>query len=181
MEVADTLDLQEVHIIQDPFMVDVCRRITWAILSDGRSLFNTVFVEAQFRQGENFRWPTALIYKITDDVRYANTIVRPFYPMEWIIQANPPGKGVGTSGTNKGGHQGTGTTGKGGQREQATTSRGRDMSGGGGPRRQPWTDERHPKIVAIMADYLATRGTRVILTEILDAANKVCIHQGPRA
>jgi hypothetical protein len=172
LEVADTLDLQEVHIIQDSFTADVCRRITWAILSDGRSVFNTVLVEAQFRQGENFRWPTSLIYKITDDVRYANTIVRPFYPMEWIIPANPPGKGVGTRGTNEGGHQGTGTTGKGGQQELATTARGRDVSGGGGPCRQPWTDDRHPKIVAMMADYLATRGSRVILTEILDAANK---------
>ena len=62
LEVADTLDLQEVHIIRDSFTADVCRRITWAILSNGRSVFNTVLVEAQFRQGENFRWPTSLIY-----------------------------------------------------------------------------------------------------------------------
>jgi hypothetical protein len=170
-DVAETLDLQEVHIIRDLFTADVCRHITWAILSDGRSFFNTVLVEAQFRNGETFRWPTSLIYKITDDARYANTIVRPFYPTEWLIQTNPTGKGVGVSNTGDGGHLGTGTT-KGGHKEHGTMARGRDMRGGGGPRRQPWTDERHPKIVAMMADYLETRGTRVQLTEILDASNK---------
>ncbi len=143
----------------------MCAGISRGQLSDGRSFFNTVLVEAQFCNGETSRWPTSLIYKITDDVCYANTIVCPFYPTEWLIQTNPPGKGVGVSNTGDGGHPGTGTTGKGGQREHGTTARGRDMPGGGGPRRQPWTDERHPKIVAMMADYLATRGTRVQLTE----------------
>ncbi len=52
---AETLDQQEVHIIQDSFTANVCRRITWAILTDGRSFFNTVLVEVQFRSGERFR------------------------------------------------------------------------------------------------------------------------------
>jgi hypothetical protein len=171
-EVAETLDLQEVHIIRDSFTTDVCRRITWAILSDGRSFFNTVLVEAQFRNGETFRWPTSLIYKITDDVRYANTITRPFYPVEWLVQSPPPAKGIGLGGNSDGAHLGTGTTGKGGHRDNGTTPKGRENAGGGGQRRQQWTDERHPKIVAMMADYISTRGTRVQLTEILDAANK---------
>jgi hypothetical protein len=53
-----------------------------------------------------------------------------------------------------------------------TNPRGRDNTGGGGLRQQPWTDDRHPKIVAMMADYIPTRGTRIQLMEILDAANK---------
>ena len=40
----ETLDLQEVHIIRDTFTADICRQITWAILTDGRSFFNTVLV-----------------------------------------------------------------------------------------------------------------------------------------
>ncbi len=67
-EVCETLDLQEVHIIRESFTADVCRCITWAILSNGRSFFNTVLLETQFCRGEQFRWPTSLIYKITDDV-----------------------------------------------------------------------------------------------------------------
>jgi hypothetical protein len=175
LEVCETLDLQEVHIIRDSFTADVCRHITWAILSDGRSFFNTVLVEAQFRQGERFRWPTSLIYKITDDVRYANVIARPFYPTEWLIQAGTTGKGMGNGGgVGDGGGTGGGAPGKGGPREQGrdTNPRGREGTGVGGPRRQPWIDDRHPKIVTMMADYIAARGARVQLTEILDAANK---------
>ena len=66
IEIAETLDLQEVHVICDSFKVDICRRITWAILTDGRSFFNTVIVEAQFRRKERFKWPTSLIHKIID-------------------------------------------------------------------------------------------------------------------
>jgi hypothetical protein len=79
-EVCKTLDLQEVHIIRDSFTADVCPRITWAIWSDGPSFFNTVLVDAQFRRGEQFRWPTSLIHKISDDVRFAKMIDRTIYP-----------------------------------------------------------------------------------------------------
>ena len=44
-----------------------------------------MLVEAQFRGGDRFRWPTSLIHKITDDVRFAKAIDRPMYPTEWII------------------------------------------------------------------------------------------------
>ena len=69
LEIAETLDLQEVHIIRNSFTADICRRITWAILTDGRSFFNTVIVEAQFRRTECFKWPTSLIHKIRRTVR----------------------------------------------------------------------------------------------------------------
>jgi hypothetical protein len=49
LKVAETLNQQEVHIIHDSFTADVCRRITWAILMDGRSFLNTVLIESQFR------------------------------------------------------------------------------------------------------------------------------------
>jgi hypothetical protein len=38
--------------------------------------------------------------------------------------------------------------------------------------RQPWVDNRHLSIVAMMADYVAAKGLWIRLTEILDAANK---------
>ena len=55
LEIVKTLDLQEVHVICDSFTADICRGITWAILTDGRSFFNTVIVEAQFRRTERFK------------------------------------------------------------------------------------------------------------------------------
>jgi hypothetical protein len=73
-EVCEMLDLQKVHIILESFDADICPRITWAILSDGRSFFNTVLLETQFRRGEQFKWPTSLIYKTMVDVRFAKTI-----------------------------------------------------------------------------------------------------------
>ncbi len=77
LEVAGTLNQQEVHIIHKSFTADVCRCITRAILTDGRSFFTTVLGESQFRWGEQFRWPMSLIHKITDNVRFAKAINRP--------------------------------------------------------------------------------------------------------
>ncbi len=42
----------------------------------------------------------------------------------------------------------------------------------GGGRCQEWVDQRHPKIVGMMTEYVAARGMRIQLTEILDATNK---------
>ncbi len=85
LEVCKMLDQQEVHIIRDSLTADVRKRITWAILSNGWSFFNTVLVELQFRHGKQFKWPTSLIHKITYNVRFAKPINRPFYPTKWII------------------------------------------------------------------------------------------------
>jgi hypothetical protein len=170
-EICETLDLQEVHIVRESFTADVCHRITWAILSDGRSFFNTLLVEAQFRWGKRFKWPTSFIHKITDDVQFAKTIEWPFYPMEWLIPTTggPSPAGSGEAGGGYGGGQVPSRT-----RDSAkgSTPKRWENSGGGGNRRQPWVDDRHPKIVAMMADYVADRGLRDHLTEILDAANK---------
>ena len=175
-EVADTLDQQEVHIIRDSFTADVCRRITWAILTDGRSFFNTVLVEAQFRGRDRVRWPTSLIHKITDDVRFAKAIDRPMYPTEWIITPHPLAGGGGGGGGGSGGGGGNGGQGGGGKTDQG----GRKTGGGGGGgdgggrrrERQPWVDKRHPRIAAMMNEFVSLMGYRIKLTHILDAANK---------
>ncbi len=174
---AETLDQQEVHIIRDAFTPDICRQITWAILTDGQSFFNTVLVEAQFRNNERFKWPTSLIHTITDNVRFAKAIDRPMYPTEWIVPTqNPQGGMYGSSGGGRqgGGGQGTNPRGQQQQPPRATGMAGGRGGGGGGScqQRQPWADERHPRIIAMMADYVAAKGPRIRLTEILDACNK---------
>ncbi len=132
LEVPETLDLQEVHIIRNSFTPDVCRRITWAILTDGWSFFNTVLVESQFRQNERFKWPTSLIHKIVDDVRFAKTIDRPMYPTEWITAPQTQGTGGGGGG---GGGGTTGVTNHGGGPGN-TQGGGRNANGGGGNNRR---------------------------------------------
>ena len=168
LEIADTLDLQEVHIIQESFTPDVCRRITWAILTDGRSFFNTVLVESQFRQQQRFKWPTSLIHKTVNNIRYAKTIHSSMYPMEWVIATNNTqitgggsggGGGGGTGGAGGGGGGGAGGGGRGqgnapgGSRNAGGTSS--DLCRGQNQQRQPWVDKRHPKIVAMMANYVS--------------------------
>ena len=165
LEIGDTLDLQEVHIIQESFTPDVCRRITWAILTDGRSFFNTVLVESQFRQRQRIKWPTSLIHKIVDDVRYAETIHRPMYPTEWVIATNHTqimGGGSGRGGGGRAGGAGgggRGGAGGGGRGQGNVSGGGRNAGGTGGglrrgqnQQRQSWVDKRHPKIAAMMAD-----------------------------
>ncbi len=100
LEVYDTLDQQEVCIIMDSFMANVCCQITWAILSNGCSFFNTVLVGAQFCRGEHFKWLTSLIHKIMDNVHFAKLIDCPFYQVEWLIT---PANWQGTAGNNGGG------------------------------------------------------------------------------
>ncbi len=92
------------HIIRESFTPDVYQRITWAILSDGRSFFNTVLVEEQFRGKEKFELPTLLINKITDNVHFAQPINLPFYPQEWLITTQSiPGNAGGEGGGGGGG------------------------------------------------------------------------------
>ncbi len=50
----------------------------------------------------------SLIQKIIDDVRYANVIVRPFYPTEWLITAGLFGLGKGSNNIGNGGGTGGG-------------------------------------------------------------------------
>ena len=185
LEIADTLDLQEVHIIQESFTPDVCRHITWAILTDGRSFFNTVLAESQFCQPQRFKWPTSLIHKIVDDVWYAKTIHRPIYPTELVITTNHTqitggGSGGGGGGRAGGaGRGGVGNAGGGGRGQGNALGGGRNARGTSGglcrgqnQQLQPWVDERHSKIAAMMADYVSAYGLQICLTDILNKANK---------
>lgn len=176
-EITEMLDLQEVHIIRDSFTPDVCRRITWAILTDGRSFFNTVLVEAQFRRNELFKWPTSLIHKIIDEVRFALPIVRPMYPTKWLITPQLPLGGGGEAGGIGGGRSGGGGGGQGGGGKNDQVNQ-NPVGGSGGNRRgqqqqrQTWIDEWHPKIIEMMKEYVARFGLQIRLIDLLNGSNK---------
>ncbi len=75
---------------------------------------------------------------------------------------NGGGSGGGTGGWGSGGGMG---------------HDGKPAATGGGSKRQlqqcqQWVDGCHPRIIEMMANYVASKGMRVRLTEILDAANK---------
>ncbi len=77
-------------------------------------------------------------------------------------------RGVGRGGGGGGGNN------QGQQKDDKHNKRGP----GGGGRCREWVDQCHPKIVGMMAEYVAARGMRIQLTVILDAANK-CITDLP--
>jgi hypothetical protein len=101
------------------------------------------------------------------------------YPTEWVIattHTHSTGGGGGGGGASGGGGGGLGEGG-GGQGNVPGGGRNAGVTGGGlrrGPnqQRQPWADKRHPKIVAMMADYVSAYGLRICLTDILNKANK---------
>ncbi len=74
------LDCQECFSICEAYTKEVCARITWAILDDGRSFFGKTVVAADFAPGA--RGPRATLYleAITDSVRNANLIQRATFP-----------------------------------------------------------------------------------------------------
>jgi hypothetical protein len=171
LKVCNTLDQQEVHIISDSFTANMCCRIMWEILSNGRFFFIIVLVKAQFCGGKRFKWPTSLTHKITDNVCFAKPINLPFYPAKWLATTTNRQGTVGNNGGKKsyggGKNQGANKEPNKGQQPQ-----GRNNGGERGNCGQPWVDDCHPRIVAMVADYVSTQGLRVQLNKILNASNK---------
>jgi len=171
MDIRDILLLQEVAYIRTAFTPDICRRITWAIIDDGRAFFNTVMLRGHFDGSiRRVRWPTSNLAVIGEAVRYAYPIQRPNYPYEWRVKT---GEGIGGQKGDKGKLIQAGQQGAAGMAPQGAPNKG---VAGGGVRQQhrgEWVDTRHPRIAGMMAPYIAAKGTtRINLTEILDAANK---------
>ena len=87
----------------------------------------------------------------------------------------PPRPPVGAAGAGaEGGETTKGVATRGAEVEEAEAEAGAEAVGAEGRRteRQPWTDDRHPRIAAMMKDYANVRGYRIKLTDILDGANK---------
>jgi hypothetical protein len=221
-----TLELKEVMAQKSAFTAEHCRRITWAIIDDGRAHFDNVKTTLDFRGPNEPAWPQSFLVDILRNVRYAIPVERANFPEEWKRKArisaddNKGGGGPGAGSTPASGRdqnigpQGS-MQGMGGKRcdhgnPQAFTGSGGQATYGQGqqsgwwapfpsggypgapynayPHTQPgqqqggqppgrdwragWTDERNPKIKALMQGYLERTGGRVHLTNILDAVGK---------
>ena len=161
MRIRNCLDTAGVYNIRQAFTSDICYRISWAIIDDGRSFFSTVLIQHDFTHG-NVRFPETLIDSILPEVRYANPIMRANYPKEWQPKQ---ARAQATSQTlsaklNWSPPDGTPT---------------QHRSGGGtAPQQQkanaPFQDQRHPLIVKMMAPYIAKLGDNVYVGELFDAA-----------
>jgi hypothetical protein len=65
------------------FTAEHCRRITWAILDDGRAHFDDVKIMLDFQGPDEPVWPQSYLVDILRTVRYAIPVERANFPEEW--------------------------------------------------------------------------------------------------
>jgi hypothetical protein len=91
MDLKQIFDDSSTQTIQDAFNVNVCHRIIWAIVCDGRFFFSKVKLSQDLISG--FGWkdcPTSLLNLILDKVMYAEPIMRQTFPIKWEYVEPPP-------------------------------------------------------------------------------------------
>ncbi len=200
-QIHKTLELKEVYALKDKFSPENCRRITWAILDDGRAFFDDVKTTIDFTVPE-MTFPQSFLIDILNSVRYAVSVERASFPDEWRCRERKEDKGGKTPGTGQGSwnHTGDNTpkkggygSGSGGEKQQHPYGYGGAGGGQGGNRyggqgfsdpfgrrgggsqgdcRSGWTNVRNHKIKELMDPYLERYNGRIHLAEVLDAAGK---------
>ncbi len=194
------MDLAEVQQLSKKFTPEIVRRITWAIINDGRAFFNTILTQQDFNGRGVIVFPQSFLAGVLENIRFCNPIQRGNFPAEWLGQPRterntasrgaPSGAGGARSSPGGDGGNNGGTTGGGtrqhaepGRRGKATkrayegfgsgSQQGAGPSGGGGGRRwaPPSPDPCHPKIAALMNPYLAKTNGCLFLPTLLDAGN----------
>jgi hypothetical protein len=187
------MDLPEVQQLRQKFPPEICRRISWAIIDDGRSFLNTVLTQQDFDGRGALSFPQSFQTGVLESVRFCNPIQRGNFPIEWMVQPRsdrirqqPRGTdtqaltGGGAGGARGGGTPGGGGFGRpGGSGGGSQQKRENDGDGGphiGGPGGRGWKrwsppspDPRHPKIAAMMNPYLELSNGVLSLPRILDA------------
>ena len=80
LKICCILDREECFTIQNVYTREICARITWAIVNEGRSFFGQNPIASDFAPGTNFNFSTCLLEGITDSVRNAIPIQRAIFP-----------------------------------------------------------------------------------------------------
>ncbi len=167
VKIHHVLNREECFTIRDAYTKEICARITWAIINNGRSFFGRNPVSSDFTPGMAFQLLVSCLDSITDSVHNALPVQRATFPKQWttpVAQELPPaGRQM-----QHGQHQvpmipppaGWSTSPKNQQGQQ------------GSPKKAPLEDVRHPTIRLLMDPYLARYNNYINLSAILTAANK---------
>ena len=126
-----TMDLRDVMAIKSHVTAEQCRRITWAIIDDGRSYFDNVKTTLDFSSGAGVVFPQSYLVDVIKNVRYGIPVERANFPSEWLSQKKtiPHDQGQSSSRTQGAGNQGT----RGTERQmQRSPGRGYEQPYGGG-------------------------------------------------
>jgi len=84
------LDCEECFTIRNAYTREICARITWAIVDEGRLFFGGNPVASDFAPGTMFNFSTCLLEGITDSVRNAIPIQQAMFPHEWMAPLKAP-------------------------------------------------------------------------------------------
>lgn len=159
MRIRNCMDTAGVYNIRQAYTADVCHRIAWAVIDDGRSYFSKVLIQQDFESAD-VAYPESLLDAILVDVRFANPVMRASYPPQWRPKAPAPTPQA---------FQWTPPAGA----PAPPAHAGAVLPTAASPQAKkntPWIDNRHPLIVKMMAPYIAKLGDNVYVGEILDAA-----------
>jgi hypothetical protein len=74
------LDREECFTIRDAYTKEICARIKWAIIDDGRFFFGRNPVSTDFMPGTPFQFSVSCLDSITDAVRNALPVQRATFP-----------------------------------------------------------------------------------------------------
>jgi hypothetical protein len=94
-KVLRVLELANVYVMRESYSTDVCRRIIWAVLHEGRCFFDRQLLSTVFTSGRTVDYPICLL-NILDKVHNAELIQRSTYLQAWLTngkqlqQGHPP-------------------------------------------------------------------------------------------
>jgi len=156
--------------------IEVCRRITWAIIVDTRSFFDDIKLAEDFlEQGDYMQFPASTLEGDFMSIKHGIKIQQHNFPPEWgtpepQYHSPPPAPYY------------PGKTGGGGYQPLVPPAIPPPGSFQPPPPRTPtqpynwrpanWVDECHPKIVAVMEPLLTKYRGRCLVSNILTSGNK---------
>ena len=82
LKLHNILDQEECFTIRDAYTKELCARITWMIINNGRSYFGRNPVASDFGPGMNFNFSVSFLDAITNEVRHGLAVQRANFPVQ---------------------------------------------------------------------------------------------------
>ncbi len=77
------MDMQEVQQLKGKLTPEICLRITWAIINNGRAFSNMVLTPQDFERGL-LAFPQSFLSSMLESVRFCNPIQRGNFLSDWL-------------------------------------------------------------------------------------------------
>ena len=80
------MDLPKVQQLGQKISAEICCRISWAIIDNGRLFSNTVLTQQDFDGRGALSFPKLILAGVLENIRFCNPIQRGKFPAEWLAQ-----------------------------------------------------------------------------------------------